>query len=106
MDWSGLIIIIQIQKHSLSIALMMVRFDWGDGEPNNYDHHEMCLALWEHHDPFFPIVRSLYFDKNGEEVPWPICNKNPRNQARDYKWNDVGCDMAAHYICEMRCAEF
>ena len=68
MDWSGFIII-QIQKHSLSFALTMVRFDWGDGEPNNYDHHEMCLALWEHHDPFFPIVRSFYFDKSGEEVP-------------------------------------
>ena len=82
---------------------MMVRFDWGDGEPNNYDHHEMCLALWEHHDPFFPIVRSFYFDKKflGQFVI-----KTPLNQARDYKWNDVGCDMAAHYICEMRCAEF
>ena len=52
--------------HSDSEALSIictddVRFDWGDGEPNNYDHHEMCLALWEHHDPFFPIVRSFYF---------------------------------------------
>ena len=44
------------------MMMMMVRFDWADGEPNNYEHHEMCLALWEQHDPFFPIVRSFYQD--------------------------------------------
>jgi len=54
-------------------------FDWWDGQPDNYEHHEMCLTLWEQHDPFFPI-------------------------ARDYKWNDMSCDDPAHYICEMRCA--
>ena len=35
----------------------MLRFDWWDGQPDNYEHHEMCLTLWEQHDPFFPIVR-------------------------------------------------
>ena len=31
-------------------------FDWADGQPNNYDHQQMCLTLREYHDPFFPIV--------------------------------------------------
>ena len=38
--------------------MTMLRFDWWDGQPDNYEHHEMCLTLWEQHDPFFPIVRS------------------------------------------------
>merc|ERR1711971_1033113 len=33
-------------------------FDWWDGQPDNYEHHEMCLTLWEQHDPFFPIARN------------------------------------------------
>ena len=36
-------------------------FDWADGEPNNYDHNEMCLTLTEYHDPFFPIVSTFLF---------------------------------------------
>merc|ERR1712183_670977 len=56
-------------------------FDWADGQPNNYDHQQMCLTLREYHDPFFPI-------------------------ARDYFWNDETCDRAAHFICENRCAAF
>ena len=36
-------------------------FDWVDGEPNNYDHNEMCLTLTEYHDPFFPIVSTFLF---------------------------------------------
>jgi len=56
-------------------------FDWADGQPNNYDHQQMCLTLREYHDPFFPI-------------------------ARDYFWNDETCDRPAHFICENRCAEF
>ena len=57
------------------------RFDWHDGEPNDFGHNENCLALREYHDPFFPIFR-------------------------DYFWNDMNCDSAHHYICENRCAEF
>merc|ERR1711936_1477106 len=56
-------------------------FDWADGQPNNYDHQQMCLTLREYHDPFFPI-------------------------ARDYFWNDETCDRPAHFICENRCAAF
>ena len=37
--------------------LILSRFDWWDGQPDNYEHHEMCLTLWEQHDPFFPIAR-------------------------------------------------
>ena len=36
--------------------MIISRFDWWDGQPDNYEHHEMCLTLWEQHDPFFPIV--------------------------------------------------
>merc|ERR1711982_273462 len=47
-------------------------FDWADGEPNNYGNSgEMCLSMMEIHDPFFPIFR-------------------------DYFWNDLSCDAAAH----------
>ena len=54
-------------------------FDWADGEPNNYDNSgEMCLSMMEIHDPFFPIFR-------------------------DYFWNDLSCDAAAHYICQNTC---
>ena len=42
--------------HQISI-LILSRFDWWDGQPDNYEHHEMCLTLWEQHDPFFPIAR-------------------------------------------------
>merc|ERR1711879_699966 len=51
-------------------------------EPNNYDHSgEMCLSMMEIHDPFFPIFR-------------------------DYYWNDLGCDSAAHYICQNSCLQY
>ena len=41
----------------LVIIIILSRFDWWDGQPDNYEHHEMCLTLWEQHDPFFPIAR-------------------------------------------------
>ena len=84
---------------SVIIMMMMVRFDWADGEPNNYEHHEMCLTLWEQHDPFFPIVRC-----DNIIITMMMIETITLFQARDYKWNDMSCDDPAHYICEMRCA--
>ena len=36
----------------IRIPPSIFRFDWHDGEPNNFGHNENCLALREYHDPF------------------------------------------------------
>merc|ERR1712142_618900 len=41
-------------------------FDWGKGEPNDF-HRQNCMTYMEYRDPFWPA-------------------------ARDYFWNDWGCD--------------
>merc|ERR1711936_935003 len=56
-------------------------FDWGDDEPNNFGHNEMCLTLTEYHDPWWPL-------------------------ARDYFWNDSNCAAPHHYICELNCGSY
>merc|ERR1711936_1307046 len=32
-----------------------------EGQPNNYDHQQMCLTLREYHAPFFPIARDYFW---------------------------------------------
>merc|ERR1712033_39542 len=54
-------------------------FDWGEGEPNDF-HKQNCMTYMEYRDPFWPA-------------------------ARDYFWNDWGCDEVAHYICAKECAD-
>ena len=54
-----MIMIMIIVTIKTKVTIMMPRFDWWDGQPDNYEHHEMCLTLWEQHDPFFPIVMQV-----------------------------------------------
>merc|ERR1711970_413176 len=53
-------------------------FDWADGQPNNLN-GQNCLAVTEFHNPLIPVFR-------------------------DFLWNDVGCDIPHHYICQKTCA--
>ena len=44
---------------SLLNIFFLHRFDWGENEPNNWGHDQMCLTLQEFHNPLWPIVRHI-----------------------------------------------
>ena len=107
-----------LKFHFSTVWYICARFDWHDGEPNNFGHNENCLALREYHDPFFPIVsriKIINFSLFWTQTFWTSSLSSPSSssplrvtlfaQFRDYFWNDMNCDSPHHYICENRCAE-